>query len=163
MTIKVGDRLPEGALTMMDGTRAPLHARDGRALMVYFYPKDDTSGCTREAQEFSELRGEFDALGVDMMGVSKDTPAKHAKFVAKHDLKIPLATDEDGAVIEAFGSWIEKSMYGRIYMGIDQSTFLFGHDGTLVREWRKVRVAGHADAVLEAARALDSTRSADAH
>lgn len=153
MTIAVGDPLPDVPLTMMDGSVQSLASRKGRALVLYFYPKDDTPGCTRQAQGFSDLVADFAALDVDILGVSKDTPAKHAKFTAKHDLTIPLATD-DGSALEAFGAWVEKSLYGRNYMGIDRSTFLFDADGTLVREWRKVRVPGHVEAVLEAARAL---------
>ncbi len=153
MTIAVGDALPDVPLTMMDGSAQSLASRKGRALVLYFYPKDDTPGCTKQAQGFSNLAADFAALDVDILGVSKDTPAKHAKFTAKHDLTIPLATD-DGSALEAFGAWVEKSLYGRNYMGIDRSTFLFDADGTLVREWRKVRVPGHVEAVLEAARTL---------
>lgn len=151
MTIAIGDRLPDVALTMMDGSTETLSSRKGRALLLYFYPRDDTPGCTKEAQGFSDYSDEFAALGVDILGVSKDTPAKHAKFTDKYALKIPLATD-DGTVLEAFGAWIEKSLYGKKYMGIDRSTFLFDASGKLVREWRKVRVPGHVDAVLKAAR-----------
>ncbi len=147
------DKLPDLTLTAPDG--APLRLADQPLpLVVYFYPKDDTTGCTREAQDFSALAGEFAAAGVALLGVSKDSPKSHAKFSAKYDLAVPLASDEDGSACEAFGVWVEKSMYGRTYMGIERSTFLFGRDGALVREWRKVKVAGHAAAVLEAARAL---------
>lgn len=135
------------------GSAQSLASRKGRALVLYFYPKDDTPGCTKQAQRFSDLVADFAALDVDILGVSKDTPAKHAKFTAKHDLTISLATD-DGSALEAFGAWVVKSLYGRNYMGIDRSTFLFDADGTLVREWRKVRVPGHVEAVLEAARTL---------
>lgn len=153
MTIAVGDSLPDVALTMLDGSTQSLASRKGRALILYFYPKDDTPGCTKEAQAFSERAADFAALGVDILGVSKDSPAKHAKFSDKYALKIDLATD-DGSALEAFGSWIEKSLYGKKYMGIDRSTFLFDAEGKLVREWRKVRVPGHVDAVFDAARAL---------
>lgn len=153
MTIAVGDSLPDVALTMMDGSTPSLASRKGRALILYFYPKDDTAGCTKEAQAFSERADDFAAIGVDILGVSKDSPAKHAKFSDKYALNIDLATD-DGSALEAFGSWIEKSLYGKKYMGIDRSTFLFDADGKLVREWRKVRVPGHVDAVFEAAQAL---------
>lgn len=153
MTIAVGDPLPDVPLTMMDGSAQSLSSFKGRALVLYFYPKDDTPGCTKQAQGFSDLATDFAALDVDILGVSKDTPAKHAKFTAKHDLTISLATD-DGSALEAFGSWVEKSLYGRNYMGIDRSTFLFDADGALVRAWRKVRVPGHVEAVLEAARTL---------
>lgn len=151
MTIEVGDSLPDMRVEAMDGTRRSLAARTGRPLVVYFYPRDDTPGCTKEAQAFSELAPQFAALGVDLLGVSKDSPARHAKFTAKYDLAVPLATDTDGSVLEAFGSWVEKQLYGRNYTGIDRSTFLFDADGKLVRAWRKVKVPGHAEAVLAAA------------
>jgi peroxiredoxin Q/BCP len=124
--------------------------------VLYFYPKDDTAGCTREAQDFSALLPEFAALGVDLLGVSKDNAAKHRKFSEKYALTVPLATD-DGTVMEAFAVWIEKQLYGRRYMGIDRSTFLFGADGKLFRAWRKVRVPGHAEAVLAAAKEMVGT------
>ncbi|WBH16964.1 peroxiredoxin [Sphingomonas radiodurans] len=147
------DKLPPVTLTAPDG--APLRLADQPLpLVIYFYPKDDTTGCTREAQDFSALAGDFAAAGVALLGVSKDSPKSHGKFIAKYDLAVPLASDEDGSVCEAFGTWVEKSMYGKSYMGIERSTFLFGADGGLVREWRKVKVPGHAAAVLEAAKAL---------
>ncbi len=121
MTIAVGDPLPDVPLTMMDGSSQSLASHKGKALVLYFYPKDDTPGCTKQAQGFSDFATDFAALGVDILGVSKDTPAKHTKFTAKHDLSIPLATD-DGSALEAFGAWVEKSLYGRNYMGIDRST-----------------------------------------
>lgn len=147
------DTLPDVIATGADG--APLRLHDlPRPLVVYFYPKDDTPGCTREAQDFSALAADFGAAGVSVLGVSRDTVAKHARFAAKHQLAVPLASDLDGSVTEAFGVWGEKQMYGRAYMGIERATFLFGPDGALVREWRKVKVPGHAEAVLEAARAI---------
>ncbi len=154
MTIEIGDRIP--AVELMDSDDKPfaLDRYAGAPLLLYFYPKDDTAGCTREAQEFSAEKAEFDALGVRLLGVSRDTAAKHRKFIGKYDLTVPLATDPDGKVLEAFGSWVEKSLYGRKYMGIDRSTFLFGADGTLVQAWRKVRVPGHVEAVLAAAKEL---------
>lgn len=154
MTIAIGDSLPTVALTMMDGRRQMLPERQGRALLLYFYPRDDTSGCTREALEFSALADKFGLLDVDVLGVSKDSPAKHARFVEKHGLTVPLATDEDQSALDAFGAWVEKSLYGRRYMGIDRSTFLFDADGKLVRAWRKVKVPGHAEQVLAAAREM---------
>lgn len=123
-------------------------------LVVYFYPKDDTSGCTREAQDFTALAAEFADAGVRVIGISKDSPAKHRKFSEKHALTVELVSDEDGAACEAFGVWGEKQLYGKTYMGIERATFLFGRDGTLAGSWRKVKVPGHAQAVLEAARAL---------
>ena len=126
----------------------------GKPLVVYFYPKDDTSGCTKEAQEFTALAADFAKAGVALLGVSKDSLASHAKFTAKYDLAVPLASDPEGAMIEAYGSWVEKNMYGRKYMGIERSTFLIGADGKLARIWRKVRVPGHAAEVLRAAQSL---------
>lgn len=147
------DMLPDVTVTAPDGTVLRLRDRP-LPMVVYFYPKDDTTGCTREAQDFSALAAEFTAAGVSVLGISRDTPSKHQKFIAKYDLAVALASDEDGSACEAFGTWVEKSMYGRTYMGIERSTFLFDRDGRLAREWRKVKVAGHAAAVLEAARAL---------
>lgn len=146
--------LPDVALTTPEGERLSLRSFLGHPLVVYFYPKDDTSGCTREAQAFSELAPEFAALGARVLGVSKDSPAKHQKFIAKYDLMVPLASDEDGSAMEAFGVWVEKSLYGRRYMGIERATFLFDAGGRLVRAWHKVKVVGHAQAVLDAVRAL---------
>ena len=146
--------LPDLTLTGTDGTALPLASFRGAPLVLYFYPKDDTSGCTREAQDFSALAADFAGSGVRVLGVSKDSPESHAKFTGKYDLAVPLATDADGVVLEAFGAWVEKSMYGRKYMGVDRSTFLFDADGALVREWRKVKVPGHAAQVLTEAQAL---------
>jgi peroxiredoxin Q/BCP len=116
--------------------------------VLYFYPKDDTSGCTREAQDFTALADEFAAAGAKVIGVSRDGEKSHQKFIGKYDLKVPLATD-DGALSEAFGTWVEKSMYGRKYMGMERATFLIGADGTVLRGWRKVKVPGHAAEVLK--------------
>jgi peroxiredoxin Q/BCP len=133
---------PDGPIALADLT--------GKAV-IYFYPKDDTSGCTREAQDFTALAEEFAAAGVRVIGISKDSAASHAKFVAKHALAVELASDEDGTACDAFGVWGEKQMYGRTYMGIERATFLFDA-GRLVQAWRKVKVPGHAQAVLDAAR-----------
>lgn len=147
------DAIPD--LTLVDPRGAPVKlAALPRPLVVYFYPKDDTSGCTREAQDFSALAADFAKAGVTLLGVSKDSPKRHANFIAKYELAVPLASDEDGAACEAFGVWVEKSMYGRKYMGIERATFLFGKDGAPAREWRKVKVPGHAAEVLAAAREL---------
>lgn len=146
--------LPDLILTGPDGAPLSLASFWGTPLVLYFYPKDDTSGCTREAQDFSALAPDFAEAGVRVLGVSKDSPAMHSKFTAKYDLAVPLATDADGVVLEAFGAWVEKSMYGRKYMGVDRSTFLFDAEGALSREWRKVKVPGHAAEVLAAAQAL---------
>jgi peroxiredoxin Q/BCP len=154
MAIEQGATLPDVTLTAPDGRRFGLRDYVGEPLVVYFYPKDDTPGCTREAQEFSAALAEFQALGCVLLGISQDKPAKHQKFIAKYDLAVPLASDEDGTVLAAFGTWIEKQLYGKTYMGIDRSTFLFDGSGTLVRSWRKVRVPGHVDEVLDAVRAL---------
>lgn len=149
-----GDRVPDVTLTGMDGEAVNPADFRGQKLVLYFYPKDDTPGCTTEAKDFSALAGEFEKAGAWVLGVSKDTPAKHRKFTDKHGLRVRLASDEDGSVCEAFGTWIEKSLYGRKYMGIDRATFLINRDGTIERIWRKVRVSGHAEEVLAAAREL---------
>lgn len=142
------DTIPDVTALGMDG--APLRLRDlPRPLVVYFYPKDDTPGCTREAQDFSSLSKDFEAAGVTVVGVSRDTVAKHAKFRDKHGLTVMLASDADGSVTEAFGVWGEKQLYGKTYMGIERATFLFDREGKLVRAWRKVKVPGHAQAVLD--------------
>lgn len=148
------DVIPDVSLQGADG---PIRLTDyrGKPFVLYFYPKDDTPGCTREAQDFSGLAEDFAAAGVAVLGVSKDTVAKHARFAAKYALTVPLASDDDAnTVLQAFGAWQEKSLYGRKYMGIDRSTFLFGADGRLAQVWRKVKVAGHAETVLAAAKAL---------
>jgi peroxiredoxin Q/BCP len=147
-----GSAIPDVTVTIDDAV-VPL-ASLGAPLVVYFYPKDDTAGCTTEAKDFTTLGGEFAEVGVTVVGISKDTPAAHAKFAAKHALTVRLASDVNGAACEAFGVWVEKAMYGRKYMGIERATFLFGADGRLAKAWRKVRVAGHADAVLAAAKLL---------
>lgn len=154
MAIEPGNPLPDLELAGPDGTPVRLRDAVGAPFVLYFYPKDDTTGCTREAQDFSALLPAFRAAGVGLLGVSPDTPAKHAKFTAKYALTVPLASDEAHEVMEAFGVWVEKSMYGRTYMGVERATFLFAADGTLAQVWRKVRVAGHAEQVLAAARAL---------
>jgi thioredoxin-dependent peroxiredoxin len=117
--------------------------------VLYFYPKDDTSGCTREAQDFTALADDFAKAGVKVVGLSRDPMKKHDKFIAKYDLKVPLASDEEGRISDAFGTWVEKSMYGRKYMGMERSTFLIGKDGRVARAWRKVKVPGHAAEVLK--------------
>ncbi len=147
------DTLPDVTATGADG--APLRLHDlPRPLVVYFYPKDDTPGCTREAQDFSSLTDDFAAAGVTVLGVSRDTVAKHAKFRDKHALTVTLASDLDGSVAEAFGVWGEKQLYGKTYMGIERATFLFDREAKLVQAWRKVKVPGHAAAVLDAAKAF---------
>ena len=151
-----GDPVPDVRLEGMEGQAISPTDFRGQKLVIYFYPKDDTSGCTREAQDFTALAPEFEKAGVWILGVSKDDAKKHRKFIDKYELKVPLATDPDGSVCEAFGTWIQKSMYGRKYMGIERATFLIDQDGVIQRIWRGVKVPGHAEEVLEAARSLKS-------
>ena len=148
-----GEKVPALKVTLSDGTSLDLSSPGG-LLALYFYPKDDTSGCTREAQDFTELAGDFAKAGVRVVGLSRDPMKKHDKFIAKYDLKVPLASDEDGAVSDAFGTWVEKSMYGRKYMGMERATYLIGADGRVLRAWRKVKVPNHAAEVLKAAKQL---------
>ena len=152
--LKEGDPVPDVKLEAVDGRRVSPADFKGNKLVLYFYPKDDTSGCTKEAQDFSAHAEDFEKAGTWIMGISKDPAASHAKFTEKYGLRIPLASDPDGAVCEAFGTWVEKSMYGRKYMGIERATFLVDRSGIVQRVWRKVKVPGHAEEVLEAARAL---------
>jgi thioredoxin-dependent peroxiredoxin len=154
MAVQAGQPAPEFDLPTAGGGRARLADFRGKALVLYFYPRDDTPGCTKEAQGFAEAYPEFRAAGIELVGVSKDDTASHEKFKAKYGLPFMLASDETGAVVEAYGSWVEKSRYGRIYMGIDRSTFLIDGDGIVRRVWRKVSVPDHVAEVLEAARAL---------
>lgn len=149
-----GVALPAIDLAGPDGSRIALQDYAGRPFVLYFYPKDDTSGCTREAQDFTAAYLEFQALGAAILGVSRDTPEKHRKFSDKYALSVPLATAESDAVLESLGVWVEKKLYGKVYMGIDRSTFLFDSSGVVVHAWRKVRVPGHVEQVLEALRAL---------
>ena len=149
--ISEGEKAPAIDVVSTDGSSVNL-AAPGQSLVLYFYPKDDTSGCTREAQDFTALAPEFEKAGVKVVGVSRDPMKKHDKFIAKYDLAVPLASDEDGRISDAFGTWVEKSMYGRKYMGMDRATFLIGSDGRVLRAWRKVKVPGHAQEVLKAAR-----------
>ena len=149
--IDQGDKAPDIAVTASDGSSINL-AAPGGPLVLYFYPKDDTSGCTREAQDFTSLADDFAAAGAKIVGVSRDSMKRLEKFIEKYGLKVPLASDEDGRISDAFGTWVEKSMYGRKYMGMERSTFLIGKDGRVIRAWRKVKVPGHAADVLEALR-----------
>jgi thioredoxin-dependent peroxiredoxin len=152
MMINEGDRAPSITATATDGSSVNL-ASPGQPLVLYFYPKDDTSGCTREAQDFTALANDFREAGVKVIGISRDPMKSHEKFIGKYDLAVPLVSDEDGRISDAFGTWVRKSMYGRKYMGMERSTFLIGDDGRVVRAWRKVKVPGHAQEVLEGARA----------
>ena len=149
-----GDMMPDVALQAPTGDTVRPSDFRGRKLVVFFYPKDGTPGCTVENKDFSALLPEFDAAGVAVLGISKDPPAKHQKFAAKHGLTVPLATDSDGGLSDALGVWGEKSLYGRLFMGMHRTTYLVGADGRIARVWRKVKVAGHAAEVLEAAKAL---------
>ena len=138
------DMVPAMTLALSDGTSVDL-ASD--PVVLYFYPKDDTSGCTREAQDFTALAPDFATAGVRVVGVSRDAMKKHDKFIAKYDLAVPLASDEDGALSDAFGTWVEKSMYGRKYMGMERATFVI-RGGKVIKAWPKVKVPGHAQEVL---------------
>lgn len=154
MTVTVGEPLPDIALTAPDGSPVKPSDFAGQKLVLFFYPKDDTPGCTTENKDFSALSAEFAAAGTALLGISKDPPAKHAKFIAKHALTAPLATDaEEGGLSDALGIWTEKAMYGKTYMGMVRTTVLVGPDGRILRVWDKVKVKGHAEEVLAAARA----------
>ena len=150
--INEGDKAPAIEVTLSDGSTVNL-ASPGQPLVLYFYPKDDTSGCTREAQDFTALAKDYAKAGVKVVGLSRDPMKKHEKFISKYELAVPLASDEDGRVSDAFGTWIEKSMYGRKYMGMERATYLIGADGRVLKAWRKVKVPGHAEEVLKAATA----------
>ena len=149
--ISEGDKAPALKVETSDGNSVDI-GNPGRPLVLYFYPKDDTSGCTREAQDFTALAGDFAKAGALVVGVSRDPMKKHEKFIGKYDLKVPLASDEEGRISDAFGTWVQKSMYGRKYMGMERSTFLIDDDGRVLKEWRKVKVPGHAEEVLAAVR-----------
>jgi thioredoxin-dependent peroxiredoxin len=152
--LNVGDKAPDFDLPTDGAGRISLADLKGQAVVLYFYPKDDTSGCTSEGKAFTALDYAFKATGAVVVGVSKDTPSSHDKFKAKHDLSVRLASDESGAMIERYGVWVEKNMYGKKYMGIERATFLIGPDGVVKQAWRKVKVPGHAEAVLAAVKAL---------
>jgi len=150
----IGKAAPAFTAPTDGGGRLALKDLKGSKVVLYFYPKDDTPGCTTEAIDFSGLVKKFEKAGAVVVGVSKDTPAKHDKFVAKHGLKVRLVSDEDGSICEAYGVWIKKKLYGRKYMGIDRATFLIDEQGKVRNVWRKVKVKGHAEEVLAAAEAL---------
>lgn len=153
--LEPGEALPNVTLKDAEGVDFALYHYKGKPLVVYFYPKADTPGCTNEAKDFTALADEYAAAGVPVIGISKDKPGKLKKFAEKYGLSVILASDEEqGAACEAFGTWVEKSLYGRKYMGIERATFLFDAEGRLVRSWPKVKVKGHAQEVLEAAQAL---------
>ena len=148
--LQTGDKAPDFTLPSDGSGEVSLKDYSGQTVVLYFYPKDDTPGCTKEAIAFSEHLDQFRKAGAVILGVSPDTAAKHDKFKAKHELSVTLLADEDTAVCEAYGVWKEKNMYGRKFMGVERSTFLIGPDGKIIESWRKVRVPGHVEAVLEA-------------
>jgi thioredoxin-dependent peroxiredoxin len=151
---QTGDMAPDFTLPRDGGAEVTLSALKPSKVVLYFYPRDDTPGCTTEALEFTALIAEFESAGAKVIGISKDTVAKHDKFLAKHDLGVILASDADSDVCERYGVWVEKSMYGKTSFGIERATFLVDGAGRIAQVWRKVKAAGHASAVLEAVRAL---------
>lgn len=151
---EIGDTAPDFTLPTDGGGEFSLSAQKGKPVVVYFYPKDDTSGCTKQAIAFTESLGEFEKAGAAIIGISPDNVAKHDKFKAKHDLGVILGADEEKKVLEAYGVWVEKSMYGRKYMGVERSTFLVDAGGKIAQMWRKVKVPGHAEKVLAAVKEL---------
>ena len=154
MVLKVGDKAPPFVLPATGSRTVALENYSGRKLVLYAYPKDDTSGCTLEAQSFQILKKDFDAAGTDILGVSPDSLKSHDKFCGKYDLHFTLASDESKEMLQAYGVWAEKSMYGRKYMGVERTTFLIGPDGNIAQIWNNVKVPGHAADVLAAAKAL---------
>lgn len=157
VTLKEGDAAPDFSLPTDGGGTFRLSDKRGTPVILYFYPKDDTSGCTKEAIDFTQHRPDFDRMDALVVGISPDDQDSHDKFKAKYDLDITLAADAEKEVAQAYGVWVEKSMYGRKYMGIDRSTFLVDRDGVLARIWRKVKVQGHVDDVLESTRLVAAT------
>ncbi|MGX1099125.1 thioredoxin-dependent thiol peroxidase [Amorphus sp. MBR-141] len=153
-TLSEGDHAPDFNLPTDSSGTVSLSSFAGKPVVLYFYPKDDTPGCTKEAVTFSGLMPRFAEHGIEIIGVSPDSVASHMKFRNKHDLGVTLGSDEDKSVCQSYGVWVEKSMYGKTYMGVERATFLIAPDGTIARIWRKVKVPGHAEAVLEAAVAL---------
>lgn len=149
-----GAMAPDFTLPADGGETMSLSGLKGKQVVLYFYPKDDTGGCTKEAIAFTELLGDFAAIDTVVLGMSPDSVAKHDKFKAKHELGVTLVADEEKSTLEEYGVWVEKSMYGRKYMGVERSTFLIDKDGKIAKAWRKVKVPGHAEAVLEEAKAL---------
>lgn len=152
--VEAGKPAPDFSLALDDGRTVSLANLKGKTVVLYFYPKDDTSGCTSQAKAFTEMKAEFDALGAVIIGVSKDSIASHQKFRAKHELTVDLGSDPELETIQKFGVWVEKSMYGRKYMGIERATFLIDGEGVVQQVWRKVKVTGHVKAVLKAVQAL---------
>ena len=151
---EISQTAPDFTLPVTGGDKVTLSALQGSPVILFFYPRDDTPGCTKESIGFSEHLATFEAAGAKVFGLSRDTMAKHDKFTAKHDLTVPLLSDEEGTVTEAYGVWVEKNMYGKKSMGIERATYLIGADGNIAHIWRKVKVPGHVEEVLEAVRAL---------
>ena len=154
MSVAAGDKAPSFSMPTNGGGKVALKDLKGKPVVLYFYPKDDTSGCTAQACAFRDALPDFSKVDATIIGVSRDPVASHDKFKKKFDLTFPLASDEDGSVSEAYGTWVEKSMYGRKYMGIERSTFLIDGKGVVQKVWRKVKVPGHAEEVLQAVAAL---------
>ncbi len=154
MELAIGSPAPGFSLPGPGGTDVSLASLAGRKVVLYFYPKDDTSGCTQEAQEFNALRADFTAAGAEVIGVSPDSPKSHGKFAGKYGLDLTLLSDEAKETLSAYGVWVEKSMYGRKYMGVERTTVLIDAEGRVVKVWSKVKVPGHAKEVLEAVRAM---------
>lgn len=154
MTLAVGDKAPVVTLPVSGGGELSLAKFKGKPVVVYFYPKDNTSGCTKEAQDFQAAMAKFKKAGAEVIGVSKDSVASHDKFAAKLELSFPLLADTEGKACEAFGTWVEKSLYGRKYMGIERATFVIDAKGAVRHVWRKVKVPGHVDQVLAAVQSL---------
>ncbi|SDD70641.1 thioredoxin-dependent thiol peroxidase [Kordiimonas lacus] len=154
MSIDVGDKAPAFTLPTDGGETLSLSDFKGKKVVLYFYPKDSTPGCTTEAKDFTSLIGEFEAAGAVVLGMSKDSVKRHDNFIAKQELKVRLLSDEDGKTIEDYGVWVQKKLYGREYMGIERATFLIDGEGTVREVWHKVKVKGHAEAVLEAVKGL---------
>lgn len=151
---QINDTAPDFTLPVTGGGDITLSALKGTPVVLFFYPRDDTPGCTTESIGFSASLAEFEAAGAKVFGISRDSMAKHDKFAAKHELTVPLLSDAEGTVTEDYGVWVEKSMYGKTSMGIERATYLIGADGNVAQVWRKVKVPGHVDEVLEAVRAL---------
>jgi peroxiredoxin Q/BCP len=150
----IATQAPDFTLPVTGGGDITLSALQGAPVVLFFYPRDDTPGCTKESIGFSASLADFDAAGAKVFGISRDTIAKHDKFAAKHDLTVPLLSDEEGGVTQSYSVWVEKNMYGKKSMGIERATYLIGADGKIAQVWRKVKVPGHVEEVLEAVRAL---------
>ena len=150
--ISTGDQIPALDLPRDGGVNFTADSYSGKPLVLFFYPKDSTPGCTKESIAFSQALEEFSAIGVQVVGISPDSVKSHDKFIAKHELTVPLLSDEDKTTLEAFGVWVEKSMYGKKYMGVERTTFLIDGEGKVVHAWHKVKVPGHVDEVLNAAK-----------